>query len=102
MWHLTNASNIPAIFVMQRMADLALHYAARVIAFDFFEAIRTAVLLINRQLNLRFALQRIPSPSAGRSGRPIIFGPFDPRSRGGTGYMRAGKGGDGCRSRTRS
>jgi hypothetical protein len=85
MWHLTDASDIPTILMMQGVADFALHHAAWIIALDFFEAIWAAVFLINRQLNIGFALQGIPSPGAqgaGRSGGPVIFRSFYPRPRG--------------------
>jgi len=61
MWHLAAASNIPAIFMMKRMADLALDDAARVSGIHVFQAIWTAVLFINCQLDLRLVTQEVPS-----------------------------------------
>ena len=51
MGHLAVASDIPAIFVMQRVADRAFDYATRVIAADSLEAIRTLVLFVHRQVH---------------------------------------------------
>ncbi len=49
MRHLAIAGNIPAILVVQRMADLALDSAARVVALDRLQAVRAAVLFMNCQ-----------------------------------------------------
>jgi len=53
MRHLAGAGDIPAVFMVQCMANLTLHHAAWVVSFYFFEAVWTAMLLVNRQLNLR-------------------------------------------------
>ena len=49
MGHLAGAGDGPAIGMVLGVADLAFHHAARVIRFDQFQAIRTAVRFLARQ-----------------------------------------------------
>jgi hypothetical protein len=56
MRHLAGAGDIPAVFMMQGMANFTFHHTARIISFYFFEAVRTAMFFVDRQLNLRLAM----------------------------------------------
>lgn len=61
MWHLANAGDFPAIFVVQGVANLALHHASRVCAADRFEAIRAAMFLHDCDRDFGFAVQHAAS-----------------------------------------
>jgi hypothetical protein len=61
MRHLASAGDIPAVFMVQGMANFKFHHTTRIISFYFFETIRTAMFFVDRQLNLRLAMQWIPT-----------------------------------------
>jgi hypothetical protein len=60
MRHLAGTGDIPAIFMMKRMTDLAFNRTAWVITCDDFEAVRTTMLLINSELYFMLAMQGVP------------------------------------------
>ncbi len=60
MRHLADASDLPAVLVMQGMADVTFDHAARIDSADGLQAKRTAMLLHDRQLDLWPAA---PSPA---------------------------------------
>src|SRR5512143_708621 len=51
MRHLAAAGDIPAVLMVQRMADLTLHNATRVVAIDWLQTIWAAVLLVDCQVD---------------------------------------------------
>src|SRR5258708_36613566 len=69
MRDLARASDIPTVFMVQRMTNFTFHNAARIVAFNNFEAIRAAVLFINCQLHVRFMPRRTPPLRAPDSRR---------------------------------
>jgi hypothetical protein len=56
MRHLAGTGDIPAIFMVQGMAYFAFHHTAGIVSFYFFQAVWTAMFLVNCQLNLRLSL----------------------------------------------
>lgn len=60
MRHLAGAGDIPTIFVVQGVTDLAFDRTAGVITRDNFETERAAMLFIYCELYFRFAAQRVP------------------------------------------
>ncbi len=56
MGHLAVASDVPAIFVVQRVTDLALYYPSRVVAVDWLEAERAAMFFVHRQADCRMTV----------------------------------------------
>jgi hypothetical protein len=58
MRHLAIAGDIPAIFVMQCVADLALDHPAPIVAIDRLKTIWTAVFFVDRQVDRRAAVSR--------------------------------------------
>ena len=120
MGHLAVASDIPAIFVMQGVADLAFDHAARVIALDRLEAIGAAMFLVHCELDggspvqaafgdrLGAAAHRVDGRGRSRdhgraqsscalhgSERPSVLGPGSARQRCAGGNRVAAKGGNG-------
>jgi hypothetical protein len=57
MGHLAHAGDIPTITVMQRVTNTAFLHTTRVIPFDIFQTIWTAVFFMGGDLHLAFALK---------------------------------------------
>lgn len=73
MWYLAYASNIPAVFVMESMADTTFHDPAGIGAADRLQAKRAAMVLHHRELK--------PGPAAGLATAPGPDGEVGGRDR---------------------
>ena len=84
---------VPTVPVMRRVADVADDHAVRISAFDQFQAVRAAVLLFARDLELGTVVQRHGRMPA-QQPQPAAPGRFD-----GTG-LQFGRGTRGARQST--